>query len=333
MANQHRSSWRIAIWFAIKVGVSVGLLALLFGRTDVASLWSRVRAASTAGVLLALTAFFVNVLIGTWRWRLLLRAQKIDVSARWLLGSMLVASFFNNFLPTSVGGDVVRIADTARLAQSKTRAGAVVLFDRAVGVLVLTMIAAIATAGVAQARSVVSPRAATWLWLVFLGGASFLACLVIFPSIVSRILAPVTVVRRQWATDRIARLVDVFEHVRRAPAALAGSFFGAVAGQIILVLFYFAVSLAVGVKVSLADFFVLIPLSMVVQLLPISISGFGIREATFTFYFQRIGQGVDSALLVSLLAQALIMLVSLTGAVVYVTRGAGVVRESATETV
>ena len=62
------------------------------------------------------------------------------------------------------------------------------------------------------------------------------------------------------------------------------------------------------------------PLSFIVQLLPVSVNGFGVREATFSFYFTRIGQPIESALLMSLVAQALVMLFSLTGAAVYISR-------------
>ena len=54
--------------------------------------------------------YFVNVLASTWRWHLLLDAQHVHVRRRSLLGSFLVASFFNNFLPSNIGGDVIRIA-------------------------------------------------------------------------------------------------------------------------------------------------------------------------------------------------------------------------------
>jgi hypothetical protein len=65
---------------------------------------------------------------------------------------------------------------------------------------------------------------------------------------------------------------------------------------------------------------VIVPISFVVQMLPVSVNGFGVREATFSFYFTRIGQPIESALLVSLVPQALIMLFSLTGAAVYMRR-------------
>jgi glycosyltransferase 2 family protein len=65
---------------------------------------------------------------------------------------------------------------------------------------------------------------------------------------------------------------------------------------------------------------VIVPISIVVQMLPVSVNGFGVREATFSFYFHRIGQPIESALLMSLIGQAIVILVSLSGAGVYVWR-------------
>ena len=65
----------------------------------------------------------------------------------------------------------------------------------------------------------------------------------------------------------------------------------------------------------------IVPLSFVVQMLPVSMNGFGVREATFAVYFVQIGLSKSAGLLVSLVGAALIMLVSLIGAPVYVSRG------------
>ena len=62
------------------------------------------------------------------------------------------------------------------------------------------------------------------------------------------------------------------------------------------------------------------PLSFVVQMLPVSVNGFGVREATFSFYFARLGLPIESAVLLSLVATAVMMLFSLSGAAVYVSR-------------
>ena len=85
--------------------------------------------------------------------------------------------------------------------------------------------------------------------------------------------------------------------------------------------FYFVVAYALHLHVSMWDLTVVVPVSLVMQMLPVSISGFGVREATFSFYFTRIGLSIQSAILVSLTAVSLLMLFSLIGAVVYVARG------------
>jgi hypothetical protein len=87
-----------------------------------------------------------------------------------------------------------------------------------------------------------------------------------------------------------------------------------------MVVFYAAVAYALHLDVPFADLAVIVPISFVIQMLPVSVSGFGVREATFSFYFTRIGLAMEGALLMSLVGQALIMLFSLTGAGVYVSR-------------
>src|SRR6476660_4378967 len=112
-----KSSKRRAV-MALKFAVSALLLALLFSQVDVARLWSTARRASVPWLLLALGVYLVNILASTWRWRLLLNAQDVHVRVKSLFESYLVALFFNNFLPSNIGGDVIRIRDTAKAAGS-----------------------------------------------------------------------------------------------------------------------------------------------------------------------------------------------------------------------
>ena len=83
------------------------------------------------------------VLASAVRWGVLLRAQHVRLPYSFLTQSFLVATFFNNFLPSNIGGDVVRITDTAKAAGSKTLATTVVLIDRGIGLLGLALMAAI----------------------------------------------------------------------------------------------------------------------------------------------------------------------------------------------
>jgi hypothetical protein len=77
------------------------------------------------------------------------------------------------------------------------------------------------------------------------------------------------------------------------------------------------------IPVGFAELAVVVPLSFIVQMVPVSMNGFGVREATFGFYFGRLGLPLESALLVSFVGAALIMVFSLSGAVAYVARRRG----------
>ena len=308
------------VLLAVKIAVSLILLVVLFSKIDVNQLWQGIRGASFAWLAVALALYFVNIVASMWRWHLLLAAQSIVIQRRRLLASFLVANFFNNFLPSNVGGDVIRISDSAKFTKSKTVATIVVLVDRGIGVMALIFVAAIgATAAVSLHPSAV-PIWPAWLWAGFLAGAALSAPAVLAPAGFGRLLQPLTVIHPEWIGGRIENLTGVLARFRARPGALVGCFLGALFVQATMVVFYSLVAYALHVSVSLSDLGVIVPISFVVQLLPVSVNGFGVREATFSLYFQKIGQPIAAALLLSLVAQALIMLFSVTGAAVYVSR-------------
>jgi hypothetical protein len=124
------STWRRGLGPLVKLAVSAGLLGILLSRTDVAALAGRFLRMDPAWAAAALAAYGAVILVSAWRWRLLLRVQAAEVGTWTLTESFLVATFFNNFLLSNIGGDVVRIADTAPYTGSKTLATTVVLVDR-----------------------------------------------------------------------------------------------------------------------------------------------------------------------------------------------------------
>ena len=319
--DQHESSAaRRHVFLALKISVSIILLVVLFRQIDVASLWSTARRASLVWLLAALGIYGINLLASTWRWHLLLDAQQVPVGRRSLLGSFMVATFFNNFLPSNIGGDVIRISDTAGPAQSTTRAAAVVLTDRALGLMALVFVAALGASAAGAVHPAALPIWPVWLWVGFLAFAAASAPAVFAPDGFGRLLRPLTVFHPEWVGNRIDKVTEVLSRFRKQPGALAGCFGWAIFVQATMVVFYFAVAYALHRNLSISDLAVIVPLSFVVQMLPVSVNGFGVREATFTFYFTRIGQPIESALLVSLVPQALIMLSSLSGAAVYLSR-------------
>ena len=311
---------RGALLALIKAGVSVALLWVLFSRVDVARLWPVARHASATWLAAALALYLAMVLTSAWRWRLLLDAQGLRFSFGALTSSFLVATFFNNFLPSNIGGDVIRIADTAPAAGSKTLATTVVLIDRGLGLLGLILMAALgATFG---PRFTASAVGAGMLWAAFAAGSVVATLALVFPESFTRLLQPLRLLHAEWVDERLARLTSALLRFRETPAALSGCFAGAVAVQTILILFYLAVAHSMAIPVGFTALAVIVPISFIVQMLPVSMNGFGVREATFGFYFTRLGLPLESALLVSFMGAALIILFSISGGVVYLARQA-----------
>jgi glycosyltransferase 2 family protein len=307
----------------LKAVVSIGLLALLLSRVDLARLWSYARNASPAWLVAALLLYLVMVLASAWRWGLLLKAQDVNLSFGALTSSFLVATFFNNFLPSNIGGDVVRISDTAKVAKSKTLATTVVLIDRGIGLLGLALMAAIgATAGHRFGPNTVGPVGPRMLWAGFGLGAVVATPALLMPEGVARLLQPLRVFHQEWVDQRIARLTDALTRFKEGPAALAGCFAGAIVVQGVLVAFYVAVAHSMKIPIGFSELAVIVPISFIVQMLPVSVNGFGVREATFGFYFTRLGLPLESAILVSFVGAALIMIFSLSGGLIYLARSA-----------
>jgi uncharacterized protein (TIRG00374 family) len=308
------------LFWVIKVVVSAGLLYLLLSNVDLGRLWLATRSASIGWLASALGCYLVMVLLSAWRWGLLLHAQHVAVSFGRLTSSFLVATFFNNFLPSNIGGDVVRIRDTSRAAGSKTLATTIVLLDRGLGLLGLLFVAAVGATVAALRSERLGPVGPGVLWILLIGGVTAAAPAVLAPQLIGRLLGPLRRLHQEWVTERIERLTSALERFRSAPSALVHCFIGAILVQASLVLFYVATAQALRIPVSAAHLGMLVPLSFVVQMLPISVNGFGVREATFTFYFSRLGLPLESGLALSFVGAALIMLFSVSGGAVYLLR-------------
>jgi hypothetical protein len=140
------------------------------------------------------------------------------------------------------------------------------------------------------------------------------------PAGVGRLLAPLKWLHPEWVGERITLLTEALSRFREKPSSLIGCFGGAVLVQGLVVAFYVTVVHALQIPITASDLAVIVPLSLIVQMLPVSVNGFGVREATFSFYFTRVGLPIESAVLLSLVAAGLTMIHSLSGAAVYVTR-------------
>jgi len=131
---------------------------------------------------------------------------------------------------------------------------------------------------------------------------------------------PVRALNREWLNERAQRLEDAVIKFRNAPSALLGAFFGALVLQLTIVAFYLLTAQGLSVPLPIFLGAVLIPVSLVVQMAPVSINGFGVREAVFAFFFRRFGLPTDAAVALSLVSTGMVMSLSLVGGFLFMKR-------------
>lgn len=321
MASQASGrAWRHVLLIVAKIVVSGSLLTLLLRRADLGGVARGLRGASPVWIGVALALYLFSLAVSAWRWQRLLGAQGVKLSLSKLFESFLVATFFNNFLPSNVGGDVIRIADTAKAVGSKTTAATVVLLDRGVGLLGLFLVGAVGATMARWFAADAGPVGATTLWAGLVAGTVVSIPVLLAPRIVHVLAGPVRRFHPGWIDERLDRLTNALTRFRESPGTMVATFAGAVLVQAVLVLFYYALALSLAIPIDLPHLALLVPVSFIVQMLPVSINGLGVREAFFGLYFGRLGLPLHSALLLSLGGAAAIVVVSIVGAVAYMAR-------------
>jgi hypothetical protein len=141
------------------------------------------------------------------------------------------------------------------------------------------------------------------------------------PGIARRVMAATPLHSSAWAKRRF-EVVQAAVHVyRERVGAVWVAFAGSVALQALVIVYYFLVARSLRIDLPLSAAFLMVPLCILVQTVPISFNGWGVRESVFILYFGQIGLDRDSALAFSLVGASLVVLLSLSGAVVWTSRG------------
>jgi glycosyltransferase 2 family protein len=306
------------LWL-VRVGLSAGLLAWIIQRSSLAEVAEAFR---SADLLLVAAAFSLNVLgwtISLQRWRILLRAAGLRVPYRHLLQSYLSAIFFNNLLPSTVGGDGLRMYDSWRWGAGRAQAVTVIVVDRLMGIVALL---AFALGALVFAPRILDELPLLPLWLGFATiGILGLATVALLPLrrfrslIADRGLHLPGVVRRP--VDKISGALQAYRNDGSAVAlALALS----VALQLNVILHYYLIARALHLPVGFSAFFLIIPLSLAVMTIPLSVNAIGIRENIFALFLALYGVGSSAALAFAWISFGLILFQGVIGGVVYATR-------------
>ena len=311
---------RKTVFFLLRLVFGFGLLLyLVLYMARPREIVAVIRAASAPLLLLAFSLHAFGLLFSALRWKLILDETGSDFSLAQLTRSLLVGSFFNLFLPTRFGGDVVRVSDTRRIGQGLTGSLAVIVYERMSGIVALLVFALLAS--LLKIRFV---RELPLLYVSLLVSLAGIGLLILAWKKLPRGFLARRPCRRPWLRRLLDRL-DAFHGIildfvnHRVLSRKV--FFWALLLQFNVVLHYFLIGRALHLeRIPLLDYFFSIPIMLFVLSFPISINGLGVRDLFLVRLFMYYGYAAQFAIAFSLLDLAFNLLLGVAGGVIYIFR-------------
>ena len=287
--------------------------AYLVWKIDLSRTWHLLSHAHVGYFLAAVAIMVGSVWPMAWRWQQLLAARGIHDRLSWLVRAYFVAYTAGQLLPTAVGGDAVRIFETAK--RHTGRGGPVagsVLLERALGGA-----ATLALAGVGFVLALGHYDVGAYLWIE---GGFVVATIVLAVALFSRrarpLLAKSVPLLRLLRVERPIRAAYEGIHAYRGhPGLLVGVFTLTVAVQAVRVLAIWLAGRAVGVDLSPRPYYVMGPLLFLVLLVPFSVNGIAVRESFFVSFLGNLGVDADKAFATGFLFFVVTLCLSVPGAV------------------
>ncbi len=294
----------------LKLAVSVGLLALLLRTMDLAAVAAVLGRLPASAMAAGLVLILVQIAVLGLRWWLVMAAIEAPIPIRKALPITFIGVFFNQVLPTSFGGDAVRIWQAYRLGVSGEAAVVGVLLERISGLFGATVLTAL---GAAYLGSEIDNQALR------------LGLLATLPIAVAGILVLTALDRlpERWrrasVIEKAMRLARDSRRVFLAPAKAMPLLLLSMLshGLAAAAIYAFAEGLQLGLPFLTCV--ALFSAVILVTAIPISFAGWGLREGAMVALFAFAGLGADTALALSLAFGVLFLAASLPGCAIWLT--------------
>lgn len=308
------------ISLAVRIGLSLLMLAVLASRVpsfDIDEVVPELSASTVAWLTVAALLTLAGLVLSALRWQRVLDVLGLHAGLQRLLSHYLAGQFVSNVLPTTIGGDVLRVARLSRDTGETPGTFASVVLERLTGWLVLPIISV--------AGFLVNPP------LRHLGTATRVALGLAFATLIALgmllyAVADQRIGGRFAARDgwrRFAGAVHLgLDELRHHPRAAANLLLVGFAYQLVLVLAAVAAAQALGLQpAGLTALLAFFPAVAIAQVLPIGISGLGVREGAFVLFLGPLGVAAEEAIALGLLLYILNLGVSLLGAPAFAVGG------------
>jgi len=304
----------------LKFAIALALIVIVLHAFDVKGVMSHFARIDAPTLAVAIVLALAISLLHTARWLAVLAVAKARLGFKPALQIVLIGHFFNQALPSSVGGDVVRIWCGYRAGLSMATSANTVAVDRALTLLSLPLLT---LAGLPWLFDIVTDPVARWalstvILASFAGFAAFLA--------VTRLPQAIG----HWRVSRaLLNLVALTRAVVSDTRALFATVFLSVLSFVVFSFIVYQLARAMHIDISLLDCVLLVPPVILVSVLPVSIAGWGVREGAMVVAFGFVHVPPGAAFAVSVLFGLTLAVASLPGSLLWWMSGYSVDRVAA----
>jgi uncharacterized membrane protein YbhN (UPF0104 family) len=310
---------RKTVFFLLRLVLGLGglIAVFVFSRAKFPEIGQALAGAKWGWLVLSFSLHAFGLFFSAYRWQILAEAQGDHIPLGFLTKSYLIGKFFNTFLPTSFGGDVVRVWDGSKYSSSVVKSTAIVVVERMTGVIILFLFALFASLG----RLEMAGRIPFIGAAMALGLAGLAATALFFLPAAGRILrrGPARGFIRK-AFDKVALFREAILAYRHHPGPFLRAMFWAVLLQLTVIVYFILIGKSLGLPIPAFDYFIFIPLVLLVQMLPVTINGLGIREGAYVAIFAYYGLSSSTAISYSFIDLAYSLIIGAVGAILYLFR-------------
>ncbi|MBX3083352.1 MAG: flippase-like domain-containing protein [Anaerolineae bacterium] len=304
--------WR---WLRLLLGlILIAALIPIFAQPE---FWQTLAHVNVPLVVAATVLSAISVVSKAWRWGAVMRWRGLPQSSSYLVSGYFIGMFFNNFLPSGLGGDVVRAYQTARDTGRGAESVISVVIERGSGMVSLF------AAGSVGALFVPLPLSITLLAHgLFLG--SLVGLWALWSDVTGRILRVVgswlpNILQSPWS--KITRLYEEFRGYRREWRLFATVMAQSLVTLITTLASVYLLLLAFDNHVSFGGFAAVYSIVTAIDVIPFSLNGLGIREGTYVYFLGLLGVPSAIALGVALLVRLIVALFALFGGLLFLWQG------------
>lgn len=290
----------------LRIIVSILLLSILIKFADVDKIITSLKDFNLKWLPLIFLLITLSVVVSAFKWGILLKAQNETISIRNLFGYYMSGLFFNNFLPSSIGGDGVRIFLAGKKTGNLSSVASSVVVERMLATVTLALLGII-SAIFAQKPS----NLAVILLSVLLIIGILLTCILLTGWIPAVIKNKEGKIINAWSS--FSKSAGELKH---HPKELTICLVESITFQIIVSLVIEAIMRGLNLnQLPLADLFLMASASSVLAMVPIGLNGYGMREGAYIYLLQPFGYTSSEALTVSVLFALFVSIFSLFGGV------------------